>query len=206
RRDPAGVGDRARARSQDHRPVRRHRHPYTIKWLWAPLIDALDVPVLSRLLGRRRSWLLVSQLALIATIVHLAFRDPAVAPGAFPLAALLVATASATQDILIDAFRIESLPESEQAAGMASYVAAYRIGMLASGAGALFIVTGFEKIGYARPEAWTGGYLVMAALVLVGIATTFLATEPAQSAVAKAAHAGDNPVWRVLETVWTGAA
>jgi len=180
--------------------------PYTIKWLWAPLIDALDVPVLSRLLGRRRSWLLVSQLALIATIVHLAFRDPAVAPGAFALAALLVATASATQDILIDAFRIESLPESEQAAGMASYVAAYRIGMLASGAGALFIVTGFEKIGYARPEAWTGGYLVMAALVLVGIATTFLATEPAQSAVAKAAHAGDNPVWRVLKTAWRALA
>ena len=176
--------------------------PYTIKWLWAPLIDALDVPVLSRLLGRRRSWLLVSQLALMATIAHLAFCDPAVAPGTFALAALWVATASATQDILIDAFRIESLPESEQAAGMASYVAAYRIGMLASGAGALFIVTGFEKIGYARPQAWTAGYLVMATLVAVGIVATFLATEPAQSAAAKAAHVADNPFWRVLKTAW----
>src|SRR6185369_10275400 len=91
------------------------------------------------------------------------------------LGALLVATASATQDIVIDAFRVESLAESEQAAGMASYVAAYRIGMLASGAGALFVVTGFERFGYARPEAWTAGYLVMAALVLVGIATTLVA-------------------------------
>ena len=177
--------------------------PYTIKWLWAPLIDALDVPVLSRLLGRRRSWLLVSQLVLILTIARLAFCDPAAAPWDFALAALFVATASATQDIVIDAFRIEILPESEQAAGMASYVAAYRIGMLASGAGALYVVTGFEKIGgYARPQAWTAGYLVMAALVVVGIVTTFLATEPAQSVAAKAAHAADNPILRVLKTAW----
>jgi PAT family beta-lactamase induction signal transducer AmpG len=180
--------------------------PYTIKWLWAPLIDALDVPVLSRLLGRRRSWLLVSQLALIAAIARLAFCDPAAAPWAFALAALLVATASATQDIVIDTFRVESLDESEQAAGVASYVAAYRIGMLASGLGALYVVTGFEMFGYARPQAWTGSYLVMAALVAVGIAATFLATEPAQSAVAKAAHAADNPFRRVLKTAWTAFA
>ena len=174
--------------------------PYTIKFLWAPLIDALDVPLLSRLLGRRRSWLLVSQILLMLTIVRLAFCDPVTAPWTFALAALLVATASATQDIVIDAFRVESLAESEQAAGMASYVAAYRIGMLASGAGALFVVTGFERFGYARPEAWTAGYLVMAALVLVGIATTLVAREPAQSTAAKAAHAADNPVLRVLKT------
>jgi len=181
--------------------------PYTVKWLWAPMIDALHLPVLTRLLGRRRSWLLVSQLALLAAIARLAFCDPAAAPWTFALAALLVATASATQDIVIDAFRVESLPESEQAAGMASYVAAYRIGMLASGAGALFVVTGFEKFGdYTRPEAWTGGYLVMAGLVLVGIATTFFATEPPQSAVAKAAHAVDNPFLRVLKTAWAAFA
>ncbi len=181
--------------------------PYTIKWLWAPLIDALDLPLLSRLLGRRRSWLLVSQIALIATIARLAFCDPAVSPWSFALAALFVATASATQDLVIDAFRVESLPESEQAAGMASYVAAYRIGMLVSGAGALFIVTGFETFaGYARPQAWTAGYLVMAALVVVGIATTFLAAEPAQSAAAEVAHAADNPLMRVLKTAWAAFA
>src|SRR5262245_37434701 len=108
--------------------------PYTIKFAWAPIVDALDVPVLSTLLGRRRGWLVLSQLLLIAAIVLLAVSDHALSPWLVALAALLVAAASATQDIVIDAFRIESLPENEQAAGMASYVAAYRIGMLASGA------------------------------------------------------------------------
>jgi MFS transporter, PAT family, beta-lactamase induction signal transducer AmpG len=177
--------------------------PYTIKFLWAPLVDALDIPVLSRLLGRRRSWLLLSQLVLMLAIVLLAMCDPRVAPGTVALAALFVATASATQDIVIDAFRVESLPESEQAAGMASYVAAYRIGMLVSGAGALFIVTWFEHRGVGRPGAWTYGYLVMAAFVVVGIVTTFLATEPAKSALASAEHAAhrsENPLRRVGRT------
>src|SRR5580704_15646822 len=119
--------------------------PYTIKFLWAPVVDALDVPILSPLLGRRRGWLVLSQLLLTAAVVLLASCDPArIAWYAVFGAALLVATASATQDILIDAFRIESLPENEQAAGMASYVAAYRIGMLVSTAGALFLVSGIE--------------------------------------------------------------
>ena len=95
------------------------------------------MPVLSRLLGRRRGWLVFSQLLLIAAIAFLGSCDPAAAPGLVALGALLVATASATQDIVIDAFRVESLPENEQAAGMASYVAAYRVGMLVSTAGAL---------------------------------------------------------------------
>src|SRR6516225_10084221 len=131
--------------------------PYTTKFLWAP--------VLSALFGRRRGWLLFSQLLLIVSIVLLAFSDPARAPWYVVFAAaLFVATASATQDIVIDAFRIESLPESQQAAGMAAYVAAYRIGMLASTAGALFLVSGFEDgLGFAKDTAWTAGYLVMAA-------------------------------------------
>ncbi len=83
--------------------------PYTVKFLWAPLVDALDVPVLSRLLGRRRGWLIFSQLLLIAAIVLLGFSDPAVSPWLVAVGALLVATASATQDIVIDAFRVESL-------------------------------------------------------------------------------------------------
>src|SRR6202167_1755294 len=109
--------------------------PYTIKFLWAPLIDALDVPLLSRRFGRRRGWLLLSQFLLIAAIVFLGACDPSVSPLIVAFGALLVATASATQDVVVDAFRIESLDESEQAAGMASYVAAYRVGMLASTAG-----------------------------------------------------------------------
>jgi PAT family beta-lactamase induction signal transducer AmpG len=172
--------------------------PYTIKFLWAPLIDALDVPVLSRRFGRRRGWLLLSQLLLIAAIVLLGACDPAISPMLVALGALCVATVSATQDIIVDAFRIESLDESEQAAGMASYVAAYRIGMLASTAGALFLVSGFESgLGFNRHAAWTAGYAAMAVLVLIGVATTLAAAEPAKSASADAAHGSENTTERV---------
>src|SRR5207237_10829061 len=111
----------------------------------------------------------LSQLLLMAAIVFLAFCDPAVSPWVVAFGALLVATASATQDIVIDAFRVESLDESEQAAGMASYVAAYRIGMLASTAGMLYLLSGFEGLGLGKGGAWTAGYLTMAALVVAGI-------------------------------------
>jgi MFS transporter, PAT family, beta-lactamase induction signal transducer AmpG len=116
----------------------------------------------------------------------------------------LVATASATQDIIVDAFRVESLNESEQAAGMASYVAAYRIGMLVSTAGALFLVSGFEMgLGLDRHAAWSASYAVMAALVFIGIATTLIATEPEKSVRAEAEHAeaaaaGEDPMRRVF--------
>jgi MFS transporter, PAT family, beta-lactamase induction signal transducer AmpG len=173
--------------------------PYTVKFLWAPIVDALDVPVLSRRFGRRRGWLLTSQLLLIAAIVFLGSLDPAKSAFAVALGALLVAAASATQDIVIDAFRVESLDESEQAAGMASYVAAYRIGMLASTAGALFLVSGLQHAGLAEHAAWSAGYAIMAALVLVGIATTLVATEPAQSRAANAVHARENTLARVVE-------
>src|ERR1700759_2197092 len=88
--------------------------PYTLKFLWAPLVDALHVPFFTRAFGRRRGWLLLSQLLLIAAILLLATTDPAHSPFEVALAALLVATASSTQDIVVDAFRVESLPESEQ--------------------------------------------------------------------------------------------
>ena len=180
--------------------------PYTIKFLWAPIVDALDAPVLSPLLGRRRGWLLLSQLMLIGTIALLGFCDPAVLPWYLVFgAAVLVATASATQDILIDAFRIESLPENEQAAGAASYVAAYRIGTLASTAGVLFLVSGFEGLGFAKGAAWTWGYIAMAALVAVGIATTLIAAEPEKSATAEAQHAAqmrENPLLRVAAAAY----
>ncbi len=173
--------------------------PYTIKFLWAPLIDALDVPLLSRRLGRRRGWLLLSQFLLIAAIVLLGACDPAVSPLLVAVGALLVATASATQDIVVDAFRVESLDESEQAAGMASYVAAYRIGMLASTAGALFLVSALQGSGLSYHGAWTAGYALMAALVLIGVATTLIATEPEKSKAANAAHARENTLQRVTD-------
>ena len=176
--------------------------PYTLKFLWAPLVDALHVPLFTRAFGRRRGWLLFSQLLLIATILALALTDPSRAPFAAAFAALFVATASSTQDIVVDAFRVESLPESEQAAGMASYVAAYRIGMLVSTAGALFLVAAFEANGLPRTAAWMWGYVVMAAMVLIGTVTALAATEPAQSARAEAAAGADSAFVRVVHAAF----
>ena len=174
--------------------------PYTIKFLWAPVVDAIDLPLLSARFGRRRGWLLLSQLLLMVAIVLLGLSDPAHAPWLVALAALLVATASATQDIVVDAFRIESLMENEQAAGMASYVAAYRLGMLVSGAGALYVVDGAMWAGLGVGAAWSMSYAAMATCVLIGILTTLYASEPEKSAAASAdhaAHARDNPLRRV---------
>ena len=174
--------------------------PYTLKFLWAPLIDSVPIPLLSRVLGRRRGWLVLTQLLLMAAILLLALTDPARSPFMVALGALLVATASATQDIVIDAFRVESLPENEQAAGMASYVAAYRIGMVASTAGALFLVTGFEYAGLARLDAWMASLAVMAGLVGIGIITVLAADEPAQSRLAEAASGETQSLRRIVDT------
>src|SRR5215208_1883913 len=178
--------------------------PYTVKFLWAPVVDALDAPILSRLLGRRRGWLVFAQLLLMASIALLGLCNPATVPWYVVFGgALLVAVASATQDIVIDAFRIESLPESEQAAGMASYVAAYRIGVLVSTAGTLFIVSGFQELEFSLGAAWMLAYFVMAALVTFGVATALVAKEPTKSAAAEAdhaKHAHESPLKRVLNT------
>src|ERR1700731_2005890 len=178
--------------------------PYTLKFLWAPLVDALHVPLFTRQFGRRRGWLVFSQLLLIGAILLLALTDPARSPPLVALGALLVAAMSSTQDIVVDAFRVESLPESEQAAGMASYVAAYRIGMLVSTAGALFLVSAFESTGIARSSAWMWGYVTMAALVLIGTATALAATEPEQSVRAEAATGTETAFVRVVQAA-TGA-
>jgi PAT family beta-lactamase induction signal transducer AmpG len=183
--------------------------PYLAKFAWSPIVDALDVPLLSRVFGRRRGWLLLTQLMLIAAIALLALCDPSRSPALVALAALLVTTASATQDIVIDAFRVESLPEKEQAAGMASYVAAYRIAALVSGAGALFMVSGFVTLGLDKQTAYNATYLLMALLVLIGIAATLAATEPAQSARAEAdhaAHSRDSALGRMTSTAMASLA
>ena len=173
--------------------------PYTLKFLWAPLVDALHVPLFTRRFGRRRGWLVFAQLLLIAAILLLALTDPAKSPLFVALGALLVAAMSSTQDIVVDAFRVESLPESEQAAGMASYVAAYRIGMLVSTAGVLFLVSAFESTGLTRSTAWMWGYVAMAAMVLLGTVTALAATEPEASAVAEAASHGESAFRRVVK-------
>lgn len=149
--------------------------PYTLKFLWAPLVDRLELPVLGHILGRRRSWLFLSQLALITTIVALGASHPAVDPWTTAVLAVVVAFCSATQDIVIDAFRVESLDERQYAAGAAAIVFGYRIGMLASGAGALVL---------AESVSWSAVYAVMALFMLVGVVTTLLVAEPAAVALA----------------------
>jgi len=175
--------------------------PYTIKFLWAPIVDAFDVPLIGRWLGRRRGWLLLTQLLLMAAIVLLGANNPVAAPAMVALGAVMVAAASATQDIVIDAFRVESLPENEQAAGAASYVAAYRLAMLVSSAGALFLVTAFQHFGFSRQGGWTASYAVMGALVIVGVLTTLFATEPEKSARADVAQHREPALKRLSHTI-----
>lgn len=154
--------------------------PYTIKFLWAPLVDAIRIPVLSRLLGRRRGWLVFSQLLLMAAIVHLGILDPVADPWLVALGAVMVAAASATQDIVIDAFRVESLKTEEQAAGMAWFVSAYRVGMLVSTAGCVGLVAWLELSGIDTTRGWAWAYAAMAGLVLVGTAAALAGREPAE--------------------------
>ena len=174
--------------------------PYTVKFLWAPIVDALQIPWLSARLGRRRAWLVATQLALMATIVWLGTRDPVTAPLAVGVGALMVAFASATQDIVIDAFRVESLSVDEQAAGMAGYVAAYRIGMLASGAGVVVLTAWLEADGWSKTAVWPIAYGVAALLILVGLLAVLLAREPAARATQVAVADRPDALARVLST------
>ncbi|GGF77192.1 MFS transporter [Azorhizobium oxalatiphilum] len=162
--------------------------PYTLKFLWAPLVDAIDVPLLSRWLGRRRGWLLATQILLAAAILYLGFQDlgfttsadglKVAAPFGLIVGSVLVAFLSATQDIVVDAYRVEKLDTSEQAAGMAGYVAAYRIGMLVSGAGIIAVVTWLEFRGLPHDSVWAWGYGIAAACMGLGILATLIAREP----------------------------
>jgi len=155
---------------------------YSFKFIWAPLIDRLPLPFLTNTLGRRKSWLLFSQTLIIIAISWMAMVDPATGESALTsmaLATVMLGFSSATQDIVIDAYRIESAPTEWQAILSAAYIAGYRVGMLASGAGALFIAAyfGTTKDAY-QYEAWRNTYLIMASLMGVGIITGFLRPEP----------------------------
>ena len=172
--------------------------PYTLKFIWAPVVDAWRVPYLQERFGRRRAWLIVSQLVLMAAIVFLGTRDPINAPWMIGLGALIVAFASATQDIVIDAYRIQALPTNEQAAGVASYVAAYRVGMLASGAGVIGFSAWLETLGLSQEAVWPLAYAGAAALVLVGLFAAVVAREPKSDLEEKPAEG--SPLARFYET------
>lgn len=185
---------------------------YGFKWVWSPLVDKVAIPGLTRALGRRRSWLLLAQIGIAAGLVGMALVD--VQESLMPLVwcALLVAFASATQDIALDAYRIESAEVKVQAALAATYQAGYRLAMIWAGAGALWIAArvqgsdnavqfavwitqqGFMKARFMEQvrlglmgsfydsAAWRVAYLVMAASVVIGVVTVLLSPEPLRNA------------------------
>lgn len=152
---------------------------YGFKWVWAPLVDRLELPLLTRKLGRRRAWMLLAQLSVIAGLCGLALSDPQQGLRPFALLALLVAFSSATQDIAIDAYRIERAEVRLQGAMAASYMIGYRLAMIVSGGGALGVAHWVSPTeGGYHLAAWTAAYLIMACLMLVGVVTVLLITEP----------------------------
>lgn len=146
--------------------------PYTFKFLWAPLIDRMRLPVLTSLLGRRRGWGVLIQFLLAASIVALGATDPSINPWATAFCAVTVAFLSASQDVVLDALRIELLEERQQGAGAAVYVMGYRLGMLSAGAGALFLAE-------ALPWFWV--HVAMAGLLLVGVIAVLCSPEPVEA-------------------------
>ncbi len=168
---------------------------YGFKWAWAPLVDRLPLPVLTARLGRRRSWLLLSQAAIVAGLVGMAMADPRTQLQALVAFALLVAFGSATQDIALDAYRIESADADRQAALAASYQTGYRLAMIWAGAGVLWLaaraemaapVAGTAPGAAYQQAAWQLAYLVMAASMVVGVGTVLASPEPARRALAPA--------------------
>jgi len=143
--------------------------PYAWKFVWAPLVDGVRVPLLTRWLGQRRSWALVAQLGLAGSLIWLGSLDPSSQLGLMAWAALLVVFMAATQDIVIDAYRIEILGDHEQGAGSAMTQYGYRFGMLASGAGALYL---------SDHVSWSAVYAIEAALLSIGVVTVLFAREP----------------------------
>ncbi len=142
---------------------------YSIKFFWAPVIDRLSVPVLTRLLGRRRAWMVLAQCGLAAGLFGISAHDPATQLQTMVWCALIVAFSSATQDIVIDAWRIEAVEQRMQGAMSAAYQLGYRLALIVAGAGCLYLAAEYD---------WHYAYRVMALLVGVGFITTLLVPEP----------------------------
>lgn len=169
---------------------------YSIKFLWAPVVDRVPLPLLHRLLGRRRGWMLIAQIGIAAGLAFIAGTDPSTNLLPVVLAALFIAFCSATQDIALDAWRIESAPMQQQGAMAAAYQLGYRIAILTGTAGALWI---------AQDAGWSASYSAMAALMGVGIVTTLLISEPQVMARAASVLAEERVVaWLEQRAHWPG--
>ena len=164
---------------------------YSFKFIWAPLIDAVPLPILTKMLGRRRAWILISQLMIILAICIMASVNPIVEDSLTLMAigAALLGFSSATQDIVVDAYRIELAPPSLQAVLSAMYVAGYRLGMIVAGAGALYLADYFGSTeALYSYEAWRNTYWIMAAIMGLGIVTTLIIREPITNQMALSSH------------------
>ncbi|SEN03440.1 AmpG family muropeptide MFS transporter [Nitrosomonas marina] len=152
---------------------------YSFKWLWSPLVDRMPLPLLSRMLGRRRAWLLLSQCVIMLALVGMALTDPVVNLSHMVFFALAVAFASATQDIALDAYRIEAVALELQGAMAATYQAGYRVAMILASAGVLWIAAAVDSSAASYDYMpWRFAYLVMACCMSVGIVTTLIIREP----------------------------
>jgi len=145
---------------------------YTFKFIWAPLVDRIRLPVIGQKLGKRRAWILAAQLCVAAGLLATAFCNPAADLSTVAIAAVFTGFAGATQDISIDAWRIESAPTEEQGAMAATYQLGYRLAVIASGAGALYV---------AQFASWRLAYIAMAMLMLVGALAVVLSPRPKES-------------------------
>ena len=162
---------------------------YSLKFIWAPLVDSVRLPVLTRVLGRRRSWMLLAQIAIGVSLVALSGIDPTQHIEAFALVAFAVAFSSATQDIVVDAYRIESAESRMQGVLAAAYQYGYRVAMLFSMAGALAL---------AEYASWTETYLAMAGCMVIGILTTLWCKEPVAQ-VKQTMYAGKSAIEKVAQ-------
>ena len=157
---------------------------YGFKWAWAPLVDRLPLPLLTAWLGRRRSWLLLAQVCVIAGLLGMAMSNPQQSLTPLVGFALLTAFGSATQDIALDAFRIESAQARLQAVLAASYQTGYRLAMIWAGAGVFWIAAKAEASGLPagtyQDQAWAVAYVAMALSMAVGMVTVLFSKEPAQ--------------------------
>ena len=155
---------------------------YGFKFVWAPLVDRLPLPFLAKALGRRRSWLLLAQIAIMVSMVTMALHDPTVSLLWVAIGAVMLGFSSATQDIIIDAYRIEAASKELQGLMSSTYVAGYRIGMVVAGAGALELAGILDVVDGYDYASWRTTYLAMAGVMLIGVATTFFISEPEKPA------------------------
>ena len=149
---------------------------YSFKFIWTPIVDNLKLPILGKL-GHRRSWLLLSQLMIILSLIFISFTDPKTSLICTAIAAIFIAFSSATQDIVLDAFRIESATKNLQGALSSMYLTGYRIAMIVAGAGSLWIAS-FLGTEIYNQKVWQQVYQIMALLMLFGVLTVFYSSEP----------------------------